>query len=205
MPSTKIYICGPMTGIEDLNHPAFFKAEEHLKYKGYDVINPARMDEELGLDPHTGVMDPEFLKDAAKRDLDAVMACDAVAVLPKWEESKGAKAEVAVAQWLGKPIYLYPSMVEYGKESILDEAKRLTSRDRQGNYGHPKDNFRRIADLWNAYLINRKQPQDPISTEDVAWMMVLLKIGRDLNKPTRDNLVDTLGYTRTLAMIRDIE
>ena len=34
-----IYICGPMTGIEDLNHPAFFKAEEHLKSKGYTVIN----------------------------------------------------------------------------------------------------------------------------------------------------------------------
>jgi len=36
-------------------------------------------------------------------------------------------------------------------------------------------------------------------------MMVLLKIGRDLNKPTRDNLVDAIGYTRTLAMIRDLE
>lgn len=205
MPPIKIYICGPMTGIEHLNHPAFFKAEEHLKHKGYDVINPARMDEELGLNPHEGVMNPEFLKDAAKRDLDAVMACDAMAVLPDWEKSKGAKAEIAVAQWLGKPVYLYPAMVELGKESILDEAKRLTSRDRQKNYGHPADNFRRIVDLWNSYLMNRKYPEDPISIEDVAWMMVLLKIARDLNKPTRDNLVDALGYTRTLAMIREIE
>lgn len=205
MPPIKIYICGPMTGIENLNHPTFFKAEEYLKSKGYDVINPARMDEELGLDPHAGIMDPEFLKKAAQRDLEAVIACDAIAMLPDWEKSKGAMAEMAVAQWLDKKIYLYPSMVEFGKESILDEAKRLTSNERQKNYGHPKDNFRRIADLWNAYLINRKYPQDIISVEDVAWMMVLLKIGRDLNKPTRDNLVDTLGYTRTLAMIRDIE
>lgn len=201
----KIYICGPMTGIEDLNHPAFFKAEEQLVAKGYDVINPARMDEELGLDPHAGVMEPEFLKNAAQRDLEAVIACDAVAVLPDWEKSKGARAEVAVAQWLDKNIYLYPSMVELGKESILDEAKRLTSRDRQKNYGHPVDNFRRIADLWNSYLMNRKYPEDHIAIEDVAWMMVLLKIARDLNSPTRDNLVDTVGYTRTLAMIRDIE
>lgn len=194
-----------MTGYADLNHPAFYKAETHLMSMMYDVVNPARMDEELGLDPHKGVMEPEFLKDAVKRDLEAVMACDGIALLPEWEKSKGARAELAVAQWLGKPAYLYPSMVELGKESLLDEAKRLTSKDRQKNYGHPKDNFKRIADLWNSYLTNRQNPETEISTEDVAWMMVLLKIARDLNKPTRDNLVDAIGYTRTLAMIRNLE
>lgn len=201
----KLYLCGPMTGYADLNHPAFYAAEEELKSKGYEVINPARMDEELGLDPHKGVMEPDFLKDAAKRDLDAVMGCDGIVLLPEWEASKGAKAELAVAQWLDKKIYLYPAMVEMGKDSILDEAKRLTSKDRQKNYGHPKDNFKRIADLWNSYLINRKNPESSISVEDIAWMMVLLKIARDLNKPTKDNLVDAVGYTRTLAMIRNIE
>lgn len=201
----KLYTCGPMTGCANLNHPAFYAAEEELKSKGYEVINPARMDEELGLDPHKGVMEPDFLKDAVKRDLEAVMTCDGVALLPEWEKSKGARAELAVAQWLGKPAYLYPSMVEFGKESLLDEAKRLTSRDRQNNYGHPRDNFKRIADLWNSYLSNRQNPEAEISTEDIAWMMVLLKIARDLNKPTRDNLVDTIGYTRTLAIIRGLE
>jgi hypothetical protein len=194
-----------MTGYADLNHPAFYKAETHLMSMMYDVVNPARMDEELGLDPHQGVMEPEFLKNAVKRDLEAVMACDGLALLPNWERSKGARAELAVAQWLGKPAYLYPSMAELGKEPILDEAKRLTSNDRQKNYGHPKDNFKRTADFWNAYLSSRKNPEAEITNEDVAWMMVLLKIGRDLNKPTRDNLVDAIGYTRTLAMIRGIE
>jgi len=201
----KLYLCGPMTGYADLNHPAFFKAETHLMSMGYEVINPAKMDEELGLDPHKGVMDHEFLKDAVKRDLDAVMTCDGIALLPEWEGSKGARAEVAVAQWLGKPVYLFPSMAELGKESILDEAKRLTSNDRQKNYGHPKENFKRIADLWNSYMVNRFNPESPISVEDVAWMMVLLKIARDLNKPTKDNLVDSIGYVRTLAMIRGLE
>ena len=194
-----------MTGIEDLNHPAFFESESRLKEQGYTVINPARMDEQLGLDPHSGVMDPEFLKKAAQRDLEAVIASDGIALLPNWEGSKGAKAELAVAQWLDKKVYLYPSMVEYGKESILDTAKRLTSNDRQKDYGHPRDNFRRIADLWNMYLLNRRNPETEISIEDVAWMMVLLKIGRDLNKPTVDNLVDSVGYIRTLAMVRGIE
>ena len=194
-----------MTGYSDLNHPLFHVAEEHLKAKGYDVINPAKMDEELGLDPHQGLMDPEFLKGAVKRDLEAVMACDGVALLPDWESSKGATAEVAVARWLGKAIYLFPTMQEITSESILDEAKRLTSTARQKNYGHPKENFRRIADLWNAYLSNRIAKHGLVSVSDVAWMMALLKIARDLNKPTRDNLVDVIGYTRTLGMIRGIE
>jgi hypothetical protein len=200
-----IYICGPMTGIENLNHPAFFEAESRLKEQGYTVINPAAIDEELGLDPHQGVMDPEFLKKVAQRDLEAVITCDGIVLLPNWEGSKGAKAELAVAQWLDKKVYIYPAMVEYGKESILDTAKRLTSNDRQKDYGHPRDNFRRIADLWNMYLLNRRNPETEISIEDVAWMMVLLKIGRDLNKPTLDNLVDSVGYIRTLAMVRGIE
>lgn len=194
-----------MTGIEDLNHPAFFEAEFQLKVQGYTVINPAAMDEGLGLNPHIEVMDPEFLKKAAQRDLEAVIASDGIVLLPNWERSKGARAELAVAQWLDKKIYLYPSMAEYGKESILDKAKRLTSNDRQKDYGHPKDNFRRIADLWNMYLLNRQNPEVEISIEDVAWMMVLLKIARDLNKPTVDNLVDSIGYIRTLAMVRGIE
>ena len=76
-----------MTGIDNLNHPAFFQAETRLKEQGYTVINPAAMDEELGLDPHAGVMEPEFLKEAARRDLEAVIASDVLALLPNWEGS----------------------------------------------------------------------------------------------------------------------
>ena len=96
-------------------------------------------------------------------------------------------------------------ITENQTESLLDEVKRITSTDRQRNYGHPKDNFKRIADLWNAYLSNRKNPESEITVEDIAWMMVLVKIARDLNKPNKDNLIDAIGYTKTLAMIRGLE
>lgn len=196
-----------MTGYKDYNFPAFFAAEEKLKNHGWEVINPARLDEEAGYDPTSPdfVMDEAFLNGAAKRDLLGVIECDAIALLPNWEKSKGATAEFAVAKWLNKKIYLYPAMVEYGKESILDEAKRITSGERQKDYGHPSENFRRIADFWNIYMLNKKDPTSILNEEDVAWMMVLLKIARDQNKPTKDNLLDTIGYARTLAMIRGME
>jgi hypothetical protein len=202
----KIYLAGPMTHYPEYNFPAFFAAEEKLKEQGFEVVNPARLDTEAGYDPtHPDfVMDKEFLIGAAKRDLMGVIEVDAIALLPEWEKSKGANAELAVAKWLGKKIYLYPSMVQYDQESILDKAKQITSGERQKDYGHPTDNFRRIADLWNVYLNNRKVGGN-ISVEDVAWMMVLLKIARDQNKTTYDNLLDSIGYVRTLAMIRGLE
>ena len=36
------YISGPISGKPNLNHPAFFAAEEKLKAAGYEVFNPVR-------------------------------------------------------------------------------------------------------------------------------------------------------------------
>jgi hypothetical protein len=69
---TTVYICGPMRSMPQLNHPAFFEAEDTLKKRGHNVINPARMDQELGLDPHNSQMDSKFIEDCARRDIDAV-------------------------------------------------------------------------------------------------------------------------------------
>jgi hypothetical protein len=59
-------------------------------------------------------------------------------------------------------------------------------------------NHQRIARLWNAYIANRKEPQSRLTPEDVARMMILLKIARDVFTPKRDNLVDICGYARCL-------
>ena len=41
------------------------------------------------------------LKDVIRRDVEAVIGCDAVYMLNGWETSKGARAERAIALWLG--------------------------------------------------------------------------------------------------------
>ena len=102
-----IYVCGPMISHpDDFNFPAFFKASEELEKQGYEAINPASIDEAAGfplerLKQLSPAEFQEFLKGAVKRDLDAIQTCQAIAMLPGWESSKGATAELAVAKWLG--------------------------------------------------------------------------------------------------------
>lgn len=86
----RIYIAGPMTGIDEYNYPEFNKAEALLKSVGYEVLNPARQG--FGKQYH------EYLELA----IADVFACDGIALLPNWEESPGAKAEVALADALKK-------------------------------------------------------------------------------------------------------
>ena len=102
----KVYCAGPMSGHADWNFPAFFAASEFLEQQGYTAINPAQLDCDAGYPiERLKLLTPEefqeFLKGAMKRDLDAIQSCDALVLLPGWENSKGARAERAVAEWAG--------------------------------------------------------------------------------------------------------
>jgi hypothetical protein len=184
-----------MRSIPQLNHPAFFEAEETLMKAGHKVINPARMDQELGLDPHNSQMDGQFITDCARRDIDAVFECDELVLLPNWEKSKGAKAEIAVAQWLSKTIRLYPTMVKMDKEDVCDVAKRLTSYDRQLDYGSPIEDFTKQAKMWSVILNTSVTPQQ------IAMCMIAVKLCRLTNSPRhRDSAIDVVGYARCLDL-----
>jgi hypothetical protein len=100
------YICGPMTGIEKYNFPAFDRAEEYLtKYYDVNVISPATLDREHGVDENKPVeVTEDILEEIIQRDLDAIMTMkashgDAIALLPGWEASKGACAELMLGRW----------------------------------------------------------------------------------------------------------
>jgi hypothetical protein len=87
--------------------------------------------------------------------------------------------------------------------SILSEAARIVDGDREHTYGDPGRNLRTIANLWDSWLLARGWSGPGLSTDDVALLMVLLKIARLANQPThRDSQVDICGYARLLERIQ---
>ena len=107
----RIYIAGPMRGIEEFNFPAFHAAAARLRAAGHVVFDPAEHDESTGFDA-TGLTGHEDLAGLGF-DLRAALGADlawitstaeAVCVLGGWARSKGASAEVCVAVALGLPV-----------------------------------------------------------------------------------------------------
>jgi hypothetical protein len=72
----------------------------------------------------------------------------------------------------------------------LREAAKIISGDRNKQYGAPEDNFERTAQIWSVIL------GVPISNEDVAMMMVGLKVARYASKSgyQPDTWIDIAGY-----------
>ena len=76
------------------------------------------------------------------------------------------------------------------KTEILDTANKFITQDRQATHGKAEDNFANIARLWSAYL------NHPITPQDVAILMVLLKVVRFKGNPLHvDNAIDMCGYS----------
>lgn len=114
----KIYLAGPMRGYPNFNFPAFDYAAKALRAEGHEVFSPADHDREVnGSDIADNPTGDETL--ATKKDgfdirkalaADTQFICleaDCVALLPGWEQSRGAVAEHALAKALGTIIILY--------------------------------------------------------------------------------------------------
>lgn len=92
--------------------------------------------------------------------------------------------------------------VERGR-AICEDALKVINGERQDQYGNPEDTFKKIADLWTAYLFSNDPIDLRITPPMVADMMQLLKIAREKGgKGKRDNLVDNIGYGLLAARIR---
>lgn len=82
-----------------------------------------------------------------------------------------------------------------GRQSLLAEALQIVSVDRNEAYGKPEDNFENIAAYWRSYLKQRFQLSLDLRPQDVAHMMILMKLARlATNMKHRDSLVDIAGY-----------
>lgn len=77
---------------------------------------------------------------------------------------------------------------------ILTEAANLITGQRQQDYGTPEENFKRIADFLNILIKKNLETNTPVSPRQTADFMILLKVARTINSPTRDSYVDIGGY-----------
>jgi hypothetical protein len=83
----RIYVAGPMSGLPQLNYPAFHAAAAQLRALGFEVENPAE-------NPEPPCKSWQGYMRMAVRQL---ALCDGVVFLPGWEESRGARAEARLA------------------------------------------------------------------------------------------------------------
>ena len=98
----RLYLAGPMGGIPGLNFKSFNAAAKRLRKSGWEVFNPA----EAGFQPKKrdrGNLWRFFMS----KDINALLACQHVVVLPGWERSKGARLEVHIARELGMEVFDY--------------------------------------------------------------------------------------------------
>jgi len=87
----KLYIAGPMSNLPELNFPAFHAEAARLRALGFEIVNPA----EIHFDTK-----PDWLT-AMRADIRELVTCDGIALLPGWEQSKGANVEHTLARGLG--------------------------------------------------------------------------------------------------------
>ena len=110
----KTYVAGAMRNHYRFNFPAFDAARDALTQNGWDVISPADLDRAMGFDETAFPDDYDWIDlkkigfdlfAAIDRDVAALKDCDAIFMLEGWEKSKGAKAEHALAEWMGLDLY----------------------------------------------------------------------------------------------------
>lgn len=102
----RLYICGPVTDMDDLNRPAFDEAAERLQAAGYEVVVPHR-----------------FVPDNADHLL-AMHLClcrlsepdiDGLALLPGFSKSCGAQREIEYACDTNRLVMPVGWWLEYAK------------------------------------------------------------------------------------------
>ena len=87
---------------------------------------------------------------------------------------------------------------------ILQEAYKIVNQDRQNTYGHPKDDYTKVINIYQT--LTGKQ----LTINEAILFMVSVKLARlrtnlDQGQLHHDTLLDTIGYLTCLNMINQPE
>jgi hypothetical protein len=81
-------------------------------------------------------------------------------------------------------------------KDVCQKAADLVGGDRAKAHGNMWDTHECAAILWNAYLKVKREVGADIGAEDVALMLLLLKVARSQSgqEGSEDNYIDMAGY-----------
>lgn len=125
----KVYISGKITGDPHYN-AKFARAAADIADAGHTPINPAMQPE--------GMSNADYMR-VSFAQLDSA---DAVAFLPDWEDSKGARIEHLLVEYTGKPTYDI-------KSARLSERLRDNDARPSAHFVHDGPMFAHGVDWWH--------------------------------------------------------
>jgi hypothetical protein len=118
MTPMRVYLAGPMTGLPNFNYDLFNKiAAEWREKTEHIILNPAEH-----FDGDTTLPYAVYMKEAAK----TVLTADAIALLPGWRFSAGARFELHLAQRIGLYTFNAVTRVKISVPSIITSVKEET-------------------------------------------------------------------------------
>lgn len=104
MKKDRVYISGPVTSVgEAVARKNFQEAEDHFRYLNYRTANPMKMRLCVWLARHFGKTGYKLCLLLELCYL--ALRCDIIYLLADWQQSPGARAEKALAEALGMPVF----------------------------------------------------------------------------------------------------
>jgi hypothetical protein len=102
----RLYLSGPMSGMSELNFPAFHAAAVEYRANGYTVVNPAELNpiDSDNLNSRSMEERRRLWSACMRVDIAALVTCDEIVMLAGWEKSQGANLERHIALKLDMPI-----------------------------------------------------------------------------------------------------
>lgn len=100
----RFYLAGPMSNIPQFNFPLFISAAADIRGRGIDLVSPAELDAENGIDVQAmSSIDGNAAKltntwaDLLARDVKLIAdQVQGIIFLPNWHKSRGARLEAFV-------------------------------------------------------------------------------------------------------------
>lgn len=201
----KVYVSGPMTGYPEHNYPAFKAAAKKLREAGFETLDPSE-----NYDGKDGLPRAAYFR----LDAENVLRADAVVVLPNWQDSRGARLEVMLANELGLPVY------DYTKSQFSGQAVDLRPAELgifgTGGRGDPRFHalLQRIADLHDKKQTDYGKATDPFANVRASknwgvkpWVGALVRLndkvsrlqsfaqkGSLANESAEDSMMDIAVY-----------